>query len=106
MPDKSAYIIYLYPSAADDQWAFLHRFFHPGIRSHDKKCALLGSSIDNLYHTFLSVTVRDFSAGKSKRIHIPFSIISAMIEIPSHKSQLGFLDPSKLPYKPEPKEKT
>ena len=59
MSDKSTYIIYLDPSVADDQWAFLDRFFHPGIRTHDKKCALLGYSLDISHPVFLSVTVRD-----------------------------------------------
>ena len=106
MSDKSTYIIYLDPSVADDQWAFLDRFFHPGIRTHDKKCALLGYSLDISHPVFLSVTVRNFSKnGSNRRIHIPYTMVSTMIEFPSYKSRLGFVDPSEFPYKLEPEEK-
>ncbi len=93
MQKKSTYIIYLHPSVANDDWAFLHRFFHPGILNHDKKQALVGFLLGTSHHYFLSVTARNFSnKGSNRRIHVPYGMILAMIELPQ-KFQLGFLPP-------------
>ena len=101
MANKSIYIIYLYPEASNERWSYLHRFFHPGILSQDKKNALVGISLGTSYNTFLSVRVRDFSTGKGKNIHIHPVIVDAMIEIPEQSNQLGFLHPEKYHVKKE-----
>jgi len=107
MEKKSTYIIYLHPSVADNQWSFLHRFFHPGIRDNDKKYALVGYSLNTSHYALLSVTVCNFlKKGSNRRIHIPYNLVATMIEIPVHKNQLGFVDPEEFRDKLEPEKKT
>lgn len=91
MANKSIYIIYLHPDVMNERWSFLHRFFHPGIQEHDKKIALVCFSWNISHHFFLSANTRDFSTGKNKKIHIPYTIVETVIELPSYKNQLGFL---------------
>ena len=91
MIDKSTYIIYLRPEVAGEQWSFIHRFFHPGILEHDKKCAFVAFSLHTSHHTFLSATVREFPTGKNKTIHIPYSMVVAMVEVPFRKNQKNLL---------------
>ena len=91
MADKFIYIIYLHPDVKDERWAFLHRFFHPGIREHDKKTALMCFSLDTSHHVFLMLKVRDFSTDKNKKIYVPYTIVDSIIELAAPKSQLGFL---------------
>ncbi len=85
------YIIYLHPEVKDERWSFLHRFFHPGILEHDKNIAFVGVLQGNSHHVFLEIRTRDFSEKKSLTIHIPPSLVAAMIEIPmENNDRMGF----------------
>ena len=97
MRDKSLYIVYLNPAVTDDRWSTLHRFFHPGILDHDKRTAIVCFSLDISHHVFLSAKVRDFSTDKNKKVHLPYNLVDVIIELETHKDQLGFLPEKESP---------
>jgi hypothetical protein len=68
----------------------LHRFFHPGTLEHDGKASLTSFHTDTTHYAFLAAKVRDFSNGGNRLIHIPYSMVDAMIELPFEGSQIGF----------------
>jgi len=97
MSKKGVSLIYLHPKVADNQWSFLHRFFHPGIRDKDGQYVLLGTSVDISHHSFLSATVLDFLNDKGHHIYIPHGLVCTVVEVGARKTPLGFQDLKESP---------
>lgn len=90
MPSRGISLVFLHPLVAENQWSFLHRFFHPGSRDKEKQYVFLGTSVDISHPVFLSAIVVDFSNNKGQRIFIPYSLVSAIVEREPRKIAVGF----------------
>ncbi len=91
MKEKPIYFVYLNPVVEDKRWFFLKEFFNPGFMERDKSPVLVCFSLDTSFHALLALKARNFSDNKNKTIHIPYSIVDGIQEIPFLKSQAGFL---------------
>jgi len=93
MDNKSYHIIYLNPAIEDERFSHLHRFLHPGNRNKTGWKSLLCSNLDTSHHTFLSCVAKNYSGSTPKRILLRYDLVDSILEVASHKRQLGFVDP-------------
>jgi len=96
MAETTLHILYLRPEAMDDRWSYLHRFFHPGTLEHNKRPVITCASLDMTHHVFLSLRAKNFAGKGTKTIHLRYDFVDAILEVSSHKSQLGFVDPTSI----------
>ena len=93
MSIASYHFIYLHPNVRDQRWSYLHRFLHPGSYQYDRQNMVFCGNLDLSHHIFLSARVKDWTGEQdAKIVLLPYSLVDAILEVASHKNQLGFVD--------------
>lgn len=86
------HFIYLHPEIKDSRWSFLHQFIHPYTQRTDDINMVICTDLNLHHHAFLTATLKDWSGGKAKSVHLKYNLVDAILEIQCRKNPLGFLD--------------
>jgi hypothetical protein len=95
MSKKSYHFIHLHPEAKEQRWKSLNRFFHPGSLTHDDQATIVGTNLNLSHHAFIYIEAIQFKDRGTKPVHIPYSLVASILEVVSHETVVGFIDPSK-----------
>ena len=88
----TVHFVYLSPCVLDDRWSHLHRFLHPGSRSHASQALIIGVDLDIAHHPYLSIRARDWAGTAGRVLLLRHDLVDSILEIQSHTNQLGFVD--------------
>lgn len=93
MSVSSYHFIYLNQDVREPRWSYLHRFLHPGSYRHDSQNMVFCGNLDLSHHVFLSARAKDWTGGQgAMTVLLPYNLVDAILEVVSHKNQLGFVD--------------
>lgn len=94
MSKRDVFMVHLRPAVEEPQFAPLHRFLHPGSLEKSGWRVMVCAKAEASEHPgFLLLRAKDFEEEGAKDIHIPYSLVAAVLEYSYRSNPPGFLGP-------------
>ena len=85
------HFIYLVNSVlVDPQWEHLQRFLHPYSKTQNQEALLVGADLE--LGQYLCIRAKSWDGSGSQAIRLHHHMVASILDVPSHTTQLGFVD--------------